>query len=192
MVKSQLYFIAIILPQEISTQIRNYQLDAARRFQSFKALNSPPHITLFPPFRWPASQMSDVSKTMKEVTVKLKPFTITLSGFGNFSPRVIYISVTPNSVLDTLYESLQEMFRTRLKLNIRKREVFHPHVTIAYKDLKRSCFREAWEFFRTERIETEIKIDRIWLLRHDGYIWRVGKDFRFNSDPNDNAHDRLF
>jgi 2'-5' RNA ligase len=178
--KSHLYFIAIVFPEHINKEIRKYQLEVARRYESYKSLNSPPHITLVPPFRWYDTEIRKVFQSLAKVTRPFRPFFVELNGFGSFPPRVIYVSVTPNSEITRLYEWLHEMGKTQLGLDVRKREVFHPHITIAYRDLRRNRFSEAWDFFKEKTLHFQSEINGVVLLRHGGHIWTIEQEFEFN------------
>ena len=46
-----LYFIAIIPPEKIRREIEELKKKISVAFNTKRALNSPPHITLIPPFR---------------------------------------------------------------------------------------------------------------------------------------------
>jgi 2'-5' RNA ligase len=47
------YFIALLPPQEMQDYANQVRQHFADHYASRKAFNSPPHITLEPPFEWP-------------------------------------------------------------------------------------------------------------------------------------------
>ena len=61
-----------------------------------------------------------------------------------------------------------------------KNQAFHPHVTIAFRDLKRAIFVEAWDFFQTQSFDRQFSVNGISLLKHDGVQWEETEVFHFN------------
>ena len=56
-----LYYIAIVVPEPLQSEITAFKTAIHQRFGAKSALKSPAHITLFPPFRWEISN----EKTLK-------------------------------------------------------------------------------------------------------------------------------
>ena len=57
-----LYYIALLPPENIRQEVTALKEHAAEAFHSSKALNSPPHITLIPPFRIEISREAELLK----------------------------------------------------------------------------------------------------------------------------------
>jgi 2'-5' RNA ligase len=72
--KTHLYFIALVVHGELAEKIRTIQLYCSETYQSKKALRSPPHVTLIPPFRHDDSIENILDK-------KLTPFFRQVSFF---------------------------------------------------------------------------------------------------------------
>jgi 2'-5' RNA ligase len=50
---------------------------------------------------------------------------------------------------------------------------YHPHMTLAFKDLKEIRFGEYWDFIKKQRFEGEMELKNLAVLkRSDGY-WKV-------------------
>lgn len=169
-----LYFVAIVPPDEIRSQIRAYQEMAAQRFDTHSALRSPPHITLIPPFRLADTQLAELSHYLQDFAAVSRPFSIRLSDFAAFPPRVIYVDVLPNAELKSLQQRLEKELQQRFGISagIRKHP-FTPHLTVAFKDLRRSEFPKAWAHFSSLSYQSAFKMDGITLLRHDGRQWQI-------------------
>jgi len=106
-------------------------------------------------------------------------FTIHLDNFGCFEPRVIFIGVTANPILDALQKELHRYCKQELNLfNAQYRDLpFHPHVTLAFRDLKKQKFITAWEEFKEKKFSREFAVEKITLLKHDGRRWQLYREY---------------
>jgi 2'-5' RNA ligase len=50
-------------------------------------------------------------------------------------------------------------------------EPYHPHMTLAFRDLRKSDFSKAWSDFSTKDLRVDFKVDGVTLLRHSGKEW---------------------
>ena len=50
---------------------------------------------------------------------------------------------------------------------------FHPHMTIAYRDLTPEMFSKAWEEYASKSFTADFEIDAFYLLQHDTKKWNV-------------------
>ncbi len=175
------YFIAVVpgLPlNEKVTEIKQYM---ARHYDSNHALRSPPHVTLHMPFRWREDRESRLLKALDAFSYGKKPFNLTLENFGAFPPRVIYIHVMPSDELEQLHKSLVRMARETLKLDnaAYKDRGFNPHMTVAFRDLRKSEFASAWKEFAGKKFNGDFEVNAITLLKHNGKLWEIYKEFGF-------------
>lgn len=170
-----LYFLAIIPPDEIQSEITQIKLDFKSIFNSQHALKSPPHITLFPPFQYHADKETKLTHALNTFCSSLDPFEQILSGFGSFPPKVIYIGVNKNKMLLSLQTRLSSTFRELLKHDDFKKNKHHfsPHVTLAFRDLSIENFRIAWKTYEKKKILFHFAVDRIGLLKHNGKNWDI-------------------
>jgi 2'-5' RNA ligase len=173
------FFIALIPPADVqaeATRLKEYCRD---RYHSQAALRSPPHITLQAPFEWPDSDRDRLIQTLAKFQFPVSPVPITLSGFGAFPPRVIYVNVEPTAELMSLQPALSRYVAATLTITdprSRSRS-FHPHLTIAFRDLKPAAFRRAWSEFEAKAIEFACEIPAITLLVHTGHQWIIHQHF---------------
>ena len=114
------------------------------------------------------------------MTAGLRPFEVALQDFGVFEPRVIFIDVAEN-------KDLREL-RNKVLLEMRKRNIyngdyknlgFQPHVTIAFRDLRKANFYEAWETFKDQKYERIFSISGITLLKYQSDHWHESGTFPF-------------
>lgn len=177
----QLYFIAIIPPEPILSDITSFKQDIADRFHSKAALKIVPHITLKAPFKLPAHEHDEVIYWFKHLQISQSAFSIALNDFGAFDKRhpVIFVQpvLTPalKSVQREIITSFKKRFPTAgLMANEKK---FNPHMTIAYRDLAPTAFREAWQEYGEKQYRVSFEADRFHLLQHLSGKWAVIEDF---------------
>lgn len=173
------YFIAIVPPAPVFDQALALKKYFRDQYGSKAALNSPPHITLHMPFNWKQKKEPELCKRLTLFSAGRSRFKIRLAGFSCFQPRVIFIRVCDNPVLQEFQRELESFCRRELNLfNAQYQDrPFHPHLTVAFRDLKKVAFEQAWEEFRQRDFEGDFLTDRITLLRHDGKSWQPCEDF---------------
>jgi 2'-5' RNA ligase len=169
-----MYFIALAAPPEINDEVLKWKQLMKDQFGCTVALRSPAHITLIPPFWMEDVLENKLKSTITEFSLKQISFEITLLNFDAFKPRVIYVNVLPNEALQKLQAQLQHfLIQTKLFPIKKDDRPFHPHVTIATRDLHKKAFREAWDIFQQKKYEANWIANSISLLRHDQKKWDV-------------------
>ncbi|MDW8419172.1 MAG: 2'-5' RNA ligase family protein [Chitinophagales bacterium] len=169
-----MYYAAVVCPQEINSRIENFKNYMHERYGCTHALKSPAHITLIPPFYFDSNDELKLKEKLREVNKTLKPFEITLSGFGCFNQRVIYVDVMENASLNALYDAMTGFFADILT-NTRHRENrnFHPHITIATRDIPPADFGKAYEYFTALGFAARFRTTQISLLKLIQGKWEV-------------------
>src|SRR5688572_14740502 len=128
--EEHLYFIAIVPPEPVLSEVWCFKEEALRLYGTSGALNSPAHITLHMPFRWQFRKMDRLEATLRAVAASVIPFRVGLSGFAGFEPRVVFVDVVPEPRLEELQLRLEDSMKRELQLfhaNHRDRP-FHPHM----------------------------------------------------------------
>ena len=176
-----LYFIALLPPQEIldfATGIKQYFAD---NYDSKHAFKSPPHITLQPPFEWDSSQIIELEDCLEKFVIGRSSIPIILDGYNAFAPRVIYIDVVQSADLMNLQFELMSNLETNLGIvdKVGKSCGFTPHMTVAFKDLKKSQFKAAWNEFDKKELHFEFTASKLTLLKHEDKKWNISKEFDF-------------
>ncbi len=175
-----LYFIAIVTPEEINQQVLEWKHYMLQQFGCRVALKSPAHITLIPPFNMPTTLHHELEEGILEFTQEQSSFPIYLKDFAAFKPRVIYVHVQPNTHLSDLQARL-EAFLLNTGFPIKKEDrPYHPHVTIANRDLQKEDFPLAWQYFQQRSYEVAFTANAVCLLRHNGQAWEVANAFPLN------------
>lgn len=173
------YFIAIVPPEPVYSEAARLKLYFKEHHNSKASLNSPPHITLHMPFRWKAAKEELLIDALEKFAGTQRAFGITLHNFSCFEPRVIFINVSKSDSLEDLQKQLKRFCKQELNLfNADYKELaFHPHLTLAFRDLKKTEFYKAWDEFKEKKFEATVEIGAITLLKHDGKVWKVLKEF---------------
>lgn len=176
-----LWFIALLPPADLSQEITAIKQDFSDRYRSRAALKSPPHITLYPPFTWPETTIAQVRSTLASFAQTRSAFPIQLQGYGAFAPRVIYIHVEPTLALTQVHQDLLNVLDRSLQLrNARETQrPYRPHLTIAFRDLSRSSFEQAWPAYRDRPFQAEFLATHLTLLYHTRQRWMVDRTFPF-------------
>lgn len=177
---TSIYFIAILPEQEIQNEITSFKHQAAKKFNTKRALTSPPHITLAAPFKYSDSEIRNVLEVVEEFALEQTPFDVELKDFNCFAPRVIYLDVIKSVMLDDTHRKLNAILERdcEIEWNFKDSE-FHPHMTVAFKDLKEAMFPKAWKYFRRAKYKNTFKANALNVLKHDGKEWQIFKEFGF-------------
>lgn len=181
--QKQLYFIALLPPQNIQEILTKIKQEFTEKYQSKAALKSPPHLTLQPPFEWDKNEISLVEKHLTEFVRHQTQIPIILDGFAAFKPRVIYINVIKTPELLTIYQNLTTYLESSLNIVDQRSQnrVFSPHITIGFRDLTKDNFHKAWLEFEHQPIHFEFMVAKFTLLIHNGKCWQISKEFDFKT-----------
>ncbi|HXD91761.1 MAG TPA: 2'-5' RNA ligase family protein, partial [Bacteroidia bacterium] len=172
----QKYFIAIVIPEPFQTQLMDLKNVVKDKFNSKGALRSPAHITLHMPFEWKEEKEDVLINTLQQFTFS-ESFTIDLQNFACFEPSVIFVDVLKNELLEKLQCELMVYAQRNLRLlnQVNDMRGFHPHVTIAFRDLKKDKFYQALDYFKTQTYKATFETKSFSLLKHTGKEWLVHK-----------------
>jgi 2'-5' RNA ligase len=177
--KTKQYFMAVIPPSPVFEEALQLKHYFKEKYNSKASLNSPPHITLHMPFRWREDKEEELISRLGKFQPGLHPFNLTLLNFNAFAPRVIFIDVVDNQHLTALQKKLLRY--CKLELNLfnadYKDQPFHPHLTLAFRDLKKSIFADAWAEFSVRPYMADFLVDRFVLLKHTGKEWQEHMHF---------------
>lgn len=172
-----LFFLAIVPPASTARKLDKLRHEVWHRFNSQHGLNSPPHITLIPPFKMAPAAADELCEALQKLVLKFKPFGITGTGVNHFDQKTIYAAVDSNESLLALQQSLQSLL-VRLNLRTdRPDRKYTPHLTLAFKDLNKVKFKPAFQFLKAQNISLEFEASQIVLLQHSGKRWLMARKF---------------
>ncbi len=174
----QKYFIAIVVPEPFQYDIMAFKQLIADKYNSKAALRSPAHITLHMPFEWKEEKENILIETLQQFSFK-EDFVIELQNFSCFAPRVIFVDVLKSELLTKLQSDLVIYMKRNLLLFNQADDMrgFHPHVTIAFRDLRKEKFHGAFSYFKTQTYNALFKAGSFCLLKHTGKEWKAHKEF---------------
>jgi len=172
------YFIAIVIPEPLQSTIEQIKLDLFNDYNLKGALRSPSHITLHRPFEWKEKNEEELISKISEFRFQL-PFTIKLKDFAFFEPRVIFVDVLKNEILRDLQTQLKHYCKNQLRLfnEVEDMRGFHPHVTVAFRDLKKPLFYELQKKFEQRACSGEFEYEGFSLLKLEKR-WESAYDFK--------------
>lgn len=174
--KKALYFIAIVLPEPVATRIRMIQEYIATHFESKAALRSPPHITLVAPFYADDAGVQRIAEVLTFIK-KEHSLNIHLRGFDHFGRKVVFVHVDADLQLSGLASQLaRSLIDAGLDVKEETRE-YHPHVTVAFKDLTPRMYAHVWDYVQSVEIDEVVVVDRITLLRLQEGRWTIYQQF---------------
>ncbi|MCE2734162.1 MAG: RNA 2',3'-cyclic phosphodiesterase [Chryseotalea sp.] len=176
------YFIAILPPKEIAEELEAHKKYCAEHFNSKASLRSPAHITLTMPFLWKEKKEQKLMDTLNEFCKTKKNFSVSLTGFDAFAPRVIYAKVEQNIQLLNFQKELAYWLRVKANLFHPNRYdlPYHPHLTLAFRDLKKEMFNEAYTHFQKITCFYQWQVSSITLLKQENKIWLGHKNIPLN------------
>ena len=168
-----MYFIAIVLPGELNKKVLKWKTFMHENYGCKVGLKSPAHITLIPPFWMHEEREQRLTADIDAISSSAQPFIIATKNFSVFKPRTIYVDVVMNEKLRSLKAAIDHFFSgADYKIKIESRP-FHPHITIATRDLHKKDFHEAWTLFETKKFQAEWEANALSLLRHNLKNWDV-------------------
>jgi len=177
--KHTIYFIALLPPQDKLETIQKIKEYVASNYNCKHALKSPPHITIVPPFQYPIKKEKFLYNKIEELNKHLNEIIINISvdGYAIFLPKVIFINVLKNIELEILHNKVNDFVKKELKVfkDLDSRP-FHPHITIAFRDIKKSLVQDALKDLQEKfPIKDTFSVNKITLLKHNGKYWEIVK-----------------
>lgn len=179
-----LFFLAVLPPEDIQEEVKRIKLIFKNQYDAGHALNSPAHLTLVPPFQWPAEKETLLTESLDYFSLNEELFDVELNGMGAFKPRVIYIDVEKNEFLKDLHDRLRNFLDDNWNISelLRGNKPFNPHMTVAFRDLTKDNFFTAWDEFKNKRFQALFTVNKIVLLVHHRHQWEVRHESFFGKN----------
>ncbi|UOQ77079.1 2'-5' RNA ligase family protein [Hymenobacter sp. 5516J-16] len=130
-----LFLMALLPPEPIRSDIWALKQEMHQRTGSRNAVNLPPHITLIPPLRQPASFAAAAAASLREFGCAQKACLVGLEDFAWFQSRTLYVHVAQAQAVQQLHEALHHWCAMQLPAVPAPTRPFVPHVTLATRDL---------------------------------------------------------
>jgi 2'-5' RNA ligase len=176
----QKYFLAIVPPEPAFSKYEEIKKEIKSQFAVKYGLKSPPHITLKMPFSFNEAKEEYLFSRLGSFLEERKNFSVRISGIGSFGRRVIFQRIIPNENLSDLQSSLKNFCKRELHLadELSDRN-YHPHLTLAFKDLKASKFEEVINLCNELQFEADFVVDRLYLLKRSQGQWLIKQAIHF-------------
>ena len=169
-----MYYVAIVCPVQINEKILKFKQWMKDRFGCVVAMKSPAHITLIAPFWFDLEREKELAKAVQSFSDDSAIQRIELDGFSHFRKRVLYVRIIENSSLSYLKGQVEKYFIEKIGSFFKKEDrLFHPHITIANRDMKPAHFEEAWQYFSGKTFKESFTSKSIFLLKLNPAGWNV-------------------
>lgn len=176
----KLYFIAILPDLQLRARIEAFKKEIREGYGAKRALRLPAHITLHIPFKFVEDNESLLINQLEIFAKGQNPFEIGLNGFDSFPPRVIFVKIENAPPIIMLHDKLQETMTDFLTTHKQqKADSFHPHITIASRDLTKEAFKKTWAEFKERPFKASFHAESLVLFKHNGKTWDQHKEFLF-------------
>lgn len=170
------YFLAIIPEGEFQDRVTNLKLEIKDLYQAKYALKSPAHITVKMPFVYNEAKEEKLTEKLGNFIGDYQPMNITIKGVKTFGERVIYLGVEAGQDLYVFQKELKTFCKRELNIvdELSDRN-FHPHMTIAFKDIKKSQFQNILQFSSEMNLSQEMVVNQIAMLKKVERQWVLYK-----------------
>jgi 2'-5' RNA ligase len=169
-----MYYLAVVLPTHLDEKVLGWKQFMKEQYDCKVGLKSPAHITIIPPFWMKPELEHALIQTADYISAAIPAFTIRTNNFSSFKPRTIFIAVADNIELNQLKEQAETAFSQQSAFGIKKENrPFHPHITIATRDLTKQAYFDAWPMFAEKSFIEEWMADGLSILKHNKKNWDV-------------------
>ena len=170
------YFIAIVPENPLFDLIEGLKLEANKICGTKASLRSPSHLTLHMPFLFNSSKEEFLTSSIAESISTISRFNISTHKMGFFGERVIFLDVIQNEELRVCQKKIVEVMKKCQIFNQADSLMpFHPHFTVAFRDITKKQFSVLWSFFSDKQFDFTFTVSKIELLRfsEEEKKWRI-------------------
>lgn len=169
-----MYYMAIVLPEELNQEVLSYKQYMLDKYHCKVGLKSPAHITIIPPYWMHRDLEPQLLNSLDALCQQASYFTIATQNFSAFKPRTIFIDVQVDEKLQAFKKTVDRFFLEHKEYGAKvDTRPFHPHITIATRDLYKKSFAEAWAYFEKKAFDTAFQATGLSTLHHNGRNWDV-------------------
>ena len=177
------YFIALVPEGSIQEEATALKEEMRDLFHVKYALKSPAHVTIKMPFTYNELKEERLLAKLEKFFSTFKGFDLTFKNFDHFGRRVIFVALKASPSLNNLQEALGNFCKLELKLVKELSDrAFHPHMTIAFKDLKAKNFDLYWKHIKTKKFQAQYAVKDVALLKRIAGRWEVVHRFPLLGD----------
>lgn len=182
---------ALMPHEELANEVDELRKQFAANFGTKKALQLPVHITLYPPYK----ATEDTEQELMQLHSWAKgqtAFDIQLINFDFFDNKkspVVYINVEKNKNLTLLHANFTKQLKKILPFlhDPKTKTIYHPHMTIAYRDVQPEQMPEIKRMYVNRKFEGSFEVKHIHLWKHNGRKWDVLQSYEMKNAPAETA-----
>jgi 2'-5' RNA ligase len=173
-----LFFIAAVPPQPLFDELNELRKSIAARYQATKALRIVPHITLKAPFKLHFSLYEQWLEAFQSLSFSVQPFDVMFEKFNAFKKRKSPVLFLEPLYTESLFQLQKDLLRQlkalpfMIEFSSNEYE-FHPHLTMAYRDLTYDNFHVLWNEVKNQTFERSFRLEELSLLEHDSQKWNI-------------------
>ncbi len=170
----KLYFIAWVIGGEEGQAITAIKETVCAATGCCHALKSPPHVTVIPPFWMEPHRISKLRRIVEEWAGSYPPFVWSLDGFSHFDERVVFIAPFADAPLEEMQRALvQRLQGNPLRLKLRTRKHFHPHVSVAVRIPDADTYQLCWQLVNRMHFSCQYPQLDVAILQYNGKKWDI-------------------
>ncbi len=178
-----LYLIAILPPPDQAGRIDALRRECSEKYQVFKALRPPVHMTLYKPVWLIPEQEEQLIGQMRLIGTERRSFVQEAENFSKFSNRVLYLQALPNPELLALQQRINRVFlEAGFDPEAKPTETYRPHFTMAYRDVTPGKFQDMWNEYQDKSFRITFPADDFSILKHDGKKWLILENIGLRPD----------
>lgn len=175
------YFIAVLPPSEIATEIIAFQKEIEVKYGATHAQKAPPHITLVPPFDAKKEVIMKLIEKVRRLQLEEKVIEIKLDNFQSFDHRTLFVDVARNEQFEHFCKSIKRLFNEQKIIPQRiEKHFFVPHITLANKDLKKKDFKLAEQVFKEKQFNRSFPLQELAILKFVEKKWKIFEPIKLN------------
>ena len=189
-----LYMFAIMPPADLAQQIDAERRKFSEKYNCFKALKPPVHITLFEPFTLD-DRIDKELKGIEQWSAQQVRFEVVLKDyafFENHASPVVYIALLTNPALSKLHTGFVARLTTDVAVEVIGSKSYKPHFTIGYRDIPLDLFPKIKTDYSRRKFEAKFTVSSIFLWRHDSKNWQVYREFPLKTAVDEATQASLF
>lgn len=174
----QKYFLAILPPETFRREVEMLKKEIREKYGIKYALKSPVHITVKMPFSYNEAKESKLFGQLNEFCSTQEAFELHVRGVDTFGKRVIFLDVEKQNKLTDFQEQLSKFCKREMNMisELSDRN-FHPHMTVAFKDLKPQYFEEVLKLTKSKKLTCKFDVNQLCLLKRISGKWEIDKWF---------------
>jgi 2'-5' RNA ligase len=179
----QKYFLAIVPTGQIQQAADKLKTELKVQLNIRYALKSPAHVTLKMPFSYNEAKEKVLLEKLENFLSTKKALKIKVGGTDTFGKRVIFWKIQADSKLTELQADLKTFCKRELSLvdELSDRN-YHPHMTIAFKDVKERDFDQAKALIQKSDIDQSWNVCSVELLKRIDGKWVVIHSLKMASE----------